>query len=199
MDGLERLSEIARERGLKVCVAESLTSGRLANTVGAGADAADWFSGGVVAYRAETKERVLGIVPGTDPCSAACAEQLAVGALELFDADICVSTTGVGGPGPEGGHPPGTVYLGWATQLATGHRALAFPGAPAAVLDAATDAAVRLLLFHLEALRLPGPRRNKGQPGTSPIRNGAPGADAAASASSSSLSGRTSPTASANG
>ncbi len=33
---LERLGELARSRGLRVSVAESLTSGRLANTIGAG-------------------------------------------------------------------------------------------------------------------------------------------------------------------
>lgn len=199
MDELSRLSEVARARGLTVCVAESLTSGRLANTVGAGHDAADWFAGGVVAYRTEIKERVLGVVAGTDPCSASCAEQLALGALELFDADACVSTTGVGGPGPEVGHPPGTVYLGWATRQASGHRALALRGDPSAIIEQATEAATRLLLFHLEGLRAPGPLRAGAQPGTTPIRSGAPGADAASSASSSSLSGRTSPTASANG
>ncbi|WP_292904158.1 CinA family protein [Microbacterium sp.] len=201
MDEVRRLSEIARERGLRVCVVESLTSGRLAATVGAGEDASSWFAGGIVAYLTDVKERLLGLTPGTDPCSAACAQQIAEGGLALFDADVCVSTTGVGGPGPEGGHPPGEVHLGWATPLGTGHRALSLTGEPEQVIDEASDAALRLLLFHAEAVRPAGPLRAPAglQPGTSPIRSGASGADAAASASSSSLSGRTSPTASAKG
>lgn len=201
MDEVRRLSEIARERGLRVCVVESLTSGRLAATVGAGEDASSWFAGGIVAYLTEVKERLLGLTPGTDPCSAACAQQIAEGGLALFDADVCVTTTGVGGPGPEGGHPPGEVHLGWATPLGTGHRALSLTGEPEQVIDEASDAALRLLLFHAEAVRPAGPLRAPAglQPGTSPIRSGASGADAAASASSSSLSGRTSPTASAKG
>jgi len=201
MDEVRRLSEIARERGLRVCVVESLTSGRLAATVGAGEDASSWFAGGIVAYLTDVKERLLGLTPGTDPCSAACAQQIAEGGLALFDADVCVSTTGVGGPGPEGGHPPGEVHLGWATPLGTGHRALSLTGEPEQVIDEALDAALRLLLFHAEAVRPAGPLRAPAglQPGTSPIRSGASGADAAASASSSSLSGRTSPTASAKG
>ncbi|WP_307861119.1 CinA family protein [Microbacterium sp. SD291] len=187
------MSEIARERHLRVCVAESLTSGRLANTVGAGEGASEWFAGGIVAYLTDVKERLLGLPPGTDPCSGACAEQLAAGALRLFDADICVSTTGVGGPGPEGGHPAGTVYVGWATASARGHRALSLVGDPQQVLDDATAAAVRLLAFHLEGIRPAGPRRRNddAEPqrrGTSPILSGAPGADAAASASSTSSS-----------
>ena len=159
MQHIERLSELATARRLRVCVAESLTSGRFANTVGRGADASTWFAGGIVAYLTEVKERVLGVVPGTDPCSAACAEQLAAGARYLFDADICVSTTGVGGPGPEGGHPAGTVYLGWATPTAVGHRRLSLPGDPESVLDACVAAATRLLAFRIETLHPAGPRR----------------------------------------
>ncbi|WP_051662286.1 MULTISPECIES: CinA family protein [unclassified Microbacterium] len=162
-DHIERLSDLARERGLRVAVAESLTSGRLANTVGSGADASEWFAGGVVAYLTDVKERVLGLVPGTDPCSAACAEQLAIGARDLLDADLCVSTTGVGGPDPDGGHPPGTVYLGWATPDAVGHRRLALTGGPEEVLATTVEAAVRLLAFHAEGLRPAGPRRSPQQ------------------------------------
>ncbi|WP_318387561.1 CinA family protein, partial [Microbacterium maritypicum] len=127
---MARLSELAAERPLRVGVAESLTAGLLAHTIGSGDAASDWFAGGVVAYRTDVKERVLGLTPGTDPCSASCAEQLAAGARRLFDADIAVSTTGVGGPEPQGGHPAGTVYLGWATADDTGHRRLALVGDP---------------------------------------------------------------------
>lgn len=159
MDDVAHLSRLAAERGLRICVAESLTSGRLANTVGAGEGASGWFAGGIVAYFTEVKERVLGLAPGTDPTSAACAEQLATGALRLFDADVCVSTTGVGGPGPEGGHPAGTVYLGWATADGAGHRRLALAGEPEEIIDASVDAALRLLAMRAEELRPPGPRR----------------------------------------
>lgn len=150
MSDLTKLSELARARGVRICVAESLTSGRLANTVGAGEGASQWFAGGIVAYFTEVKERVLGLRPGTDPTSAECAEQLAVGARKLFDADLCVSTTGVGGPGPEDGHPAGTVYLGWATATETGHRRLALDGDPEQVIEDSVAAAVRLLAFHID-------------------------------------------------
>ncbi len=148
MDDVAQLSDLARARGLRIAVAESLTSGKLASVVGAGEEASEWFAGGIVAYFTEVKERVLGLQPGTDPCSAECAEQLAAGARELFDADLSVSTTGVGGPDSEGGHEPGTVYLGWATGTTVGHRRLALDGDPAQVLDDTVAAAVRLLAFH---------------------------------------------------
>nr|WP_314841010.1 CinA family protein [uncultured Microbacterium sp.] len=162
-DAIERLSEVARERGLRICVVESLTSGNLASTIGAGEGAGEWFAGGVVAYLTDVKERVLGLTPGTDPCSASCAEQLAQGALRLFEADLCVSTTGVGGPGPEGGHEPGTVYLGWSTAEGVGHRRLALSGEPEEILDQTVEASMRLLAFHVEALHGAGPRRTGGE------------------------------------
>ncbi|WP_288967632.1 CinA family protein [uncultured Microbacterium sp.] len=158
---IARLSELAAARGLRIAVAESLTSGMLAHTIGAGEGASEWFAGGIVAYMTAVKERVLGLTPGTDPCSAACAEQLAVGARRLFDADLTVSTTGVGGPDAQGGHPAGTVFLGWATAEDQGHRRLALVGDPEEILAATVDAAVGLLAFHAEGLRPLGPRRGQ--------------------------------------
>ncbi|WP_309128852.1 CinA family protein [Microbacterium sp.] len=148
MDDVTQLSDLARSRGIRVAVAESLTSGTLAGAVGEGESASEWFAGGITAYMTEVKERVLGLTPGTDPCSAECAEQLARGARELFDVDLAVSTTGVGGPDAEDGHPPGTVYLGWATRSAGGHRRLDLDGDPDDVLSATVEAAVRMLAFH---------------------------------------------------
>ncbi|MFS0854001.1 CinA family protein [Microbacterium sp. 179-I 3D4 NHS] len=156
---LTRLSELAQERGVRLCVVESLTSGRLASTIGAGEGASEWFGGGIVAYQTEEKERILGVTPGLDPTSAECAEQLAEGGRRLFDADLCVATTGVGGPGPENGHPAGTVYLGWSSSDGTGNRMLALSGEPEEIMDAAVAAAVKLLAFHAESLRPVGPLR----------------------------------------
>ena len=159
---LERLSDVAAERGLRISVVESLTSGKLAHTVGAGEGAGGWFAGGIVAYLTDVKERVLGLMPGTDPVSAACAEQLARGGRRLLEADLCVSTTGVGGPGEEGGHPPGTVFLGWASSEGVGSRRLALSGEPTEILDETVDLATRLLAFHAESLHAAGPRRGDG-------------------------------------
>jgi len=94
---------------------------------------------------------VLGLEPGTDPCSPECAEQLAVGVRELLGADLAVSTTGVGGPGPEDGHEAGTVYVGWSTAHGTGHRAFMFDGGPDEVLEQTVAAALLELVAHLDA------------------------------------------------
>lgn len=148
---VDRLADLARRHGVRVAVAESLTSGMLAGRLGAGPGAADWLGGGVVAYQTEVKERVLGLAPGVDPCSPECAEQLAHGVRQLFAADVAVSTTGVGGPDPQDGHPPGTVYLGWSTPDETGHLLLRLEGDPPEVLEDAVAQAVRLLTVQVIA------------------------------------------------
>lgn len=142
---IDQLSRACRRRGLTIAVAESLTSGLLASEVGKGESAGDWFSGGVVAYRMPVKIHLLGVPDSTDPCSAECATALAVGVRALLSADIAVSTTGVGGPDPEDGHPPGTVYLGWATSDGAGADQLQLDGGPEDVLRATVDHALVLL------------------------------------------------------
>ncbi|WP_336644939.1 CinA family protein [Microbacterium sp. USHLN186] len=146
MHDIAPLADLARDRDLRIAVAESLTSGALASAVGAGESASSWFAGGIVAYLPDVKERVLDFPADHDPTSAECAEQLARAARELFDADLCVSTTGVGGPAHEKGHPPGTVFLGWATRAGHGHRRLALDGEPEQVLTDTVEAAIDLLV-----------------------------------------------------
>jgi len=147
---VERVATLAMRTSSRVAVAESLTSGNIAAAVGAGTDASTWFAGAMVAYQQDVKERMLGVPAGTDPCSAACAEQLARGIRELLDSDVAVSATGVGGPDPEDGHPPGTVFLGWATSTAAGSRYLWLRGEPTEVVNRTTVECVRLLVEVLD-------------------------------------------------
>ncbi|WP_300266452.1 CinA family protein [Microbacterium sp.] len=142
---IDQLSHVARARNLRIAVVESLTAGGVAHAVGSGEAASEWFAGGIVAYMTDVKQLLLGMDAGVDPCSADAAEQLASGGLELFAADLCVSTTGVGGPNPEDGHAAGTVYLGWAMEHVRGHLQLQLQGAPDDVLADTVDAAVHLL------------------------------------------------------
>ncbi|WJL96865.1 CinA family protein [Microbacterium sp. ET2] len=150
MDAVEALAQRAQDRGARLAVAESLTCGLLASTIGKGESAQEWFAGGVICYALDVKERLLGLEPGTDPCSPECAEQLARGVRQLIVADVAVSVTGVGGPQPSDGHPAGTVYVGWADDTGTGHRMLELDtDDPGEVLEASVDAALHVFLDRL--------------------------------------------------
>lgn len=76
----------------------------------------------------------------------------AEGVRRLLHADVALSITGVGGPGPDEGCPAGTVHL--AVAAASGTRSLhaVLPGDPSDVVIAATSLALTELL---EALRPP--------------------------------------------
>jgi len=145
MDDIDRIARGAQASQLQIAVAESLTCGRLASTIGAGDGASEWFKGGVVAYQTDIKEQLLGVRDGVDPCSAECARQLAAGTRRLLQADVAVSVTGVGGPDAEDGHAPGTVYVGWSVDGETDARRFSFDGDPGDVLDASVDAALGIL------------------------------------------------------
>jgi nicotinamide-nucleotide amidase len=143
-DPVEEVARAALEQGLRVVTAESVTGGAIATRLAAGADAARWFGGGVVAYQESVKFELLG-VPEGPVVSAPCAEQMARGAMGLFEADVAVSTTGVGGPGPSEGKPPGTVFLGVTTAHDRGTRELRLAGEPAEIIDQACAAALALM------------------------------------------------------
>jgi nicotinamide-nucleotide amidase len=105
------------ERGLTLAVAESLTGGlvaaRLVNVPGA----SGWFRGGVVTYASDLKRTLLDVPPGP-VVSEEAAAAMAAGVRRVMEADVGLAVTGVAGPDPQDGQPPGSVFL--AVSLGTG-------------------------------------------------------------------------------
>lgn len=148
----ERIGRRALAAGLRVAVAESLTSGAIATRLGAASQASSWFAGGVVAYAADVKFKVLNVDPGP-VVTARCAAQLADGVTRLLGADVAVAVTGVGGPEPDEGHPAGTVYTA-VSHLSEQHVTHnVFDGDPSEVVEQATFNALQLLLRAVEIPR----------------------------------------------
>ena len=143
-DRVERIAELAAKSEVRVVTAESLTSGTVASRLGAGPNAADWFGGGVVAYQEPVKFDVLGVEEGP-VVTRACAEQMAIGARRLLKAGVAVSCTGVGGPDPSEGKPPGTVIVAVATADDVAVRELSLEGSPDDVLDQTASHCIALL------------------------------------------------------
>ena len=111
------LVNMLRDRNLKVATAESCTGGMVAAAITAHGGASDVFSTGVVTYSEEEKMRILGVKKETldtyTVYSEETAREMAEGLHEYCGADVCISVTGVAGPG--GGtekNPVGTVYIG---------------------------------------------------------------------------------------
>lgn len=138
------LAERIGHSGRTVAVAESLTSGRLAAALGAASGASEWFRGGVVAYSTEVKRNVLGM-PDCSPVCAAAARAMAEGARSLLRADVAVAVTGVGGPGPQDGEAPGTVWFAVTDKEGTRSECHRFAGDPGEVVDLTVRTALELL------------------------------------------------------
>ena len=107
--------KLCRQMGETLATAESLTGGMVAAKLASVPGASDVFKGGIVSYAPEVKFNMLG-VPEGPVVSVAAAEQMALGACETLGATCAVATTGVAGPDPLEGHPPGTVCI--ATAIA---------------------------------------------------------------------------------
>jgi nicotinamide-nucleotide amidase len=141
---VERIARLASDNALTVAAAESLTSGLIASRLGAGPNASEWFRGSVVAYQEPVKFDLLGVRQG--PLVAPdCAEGMARGAGRLLGADVAVAATGVGGPDPSEGKPPGTVFIAVTVRGSATIRELALDGGPEEILEATADHALELL------------------------------------------------------
>ncbi len=124
----QAVAQVLVARHLSLGVAESLTGGLMASRLVDVPGASHWFRGGVVAYDSAVKYEVLG-VPAGPVVSEAAAGAMAVGARRVLGADVGLGITGVAGPEPQEGQPPGTVFVGLALpdeQLVT--RELHLPG-----------------------------------------------------------------------
>ena len=152
------VGRLAQDSGRTVAVAESLTGGMVASALARAEASSEWFRGAVVAYSSEVKHDLLD-VPDGPVVSAPAAAAMARGVRRLLAADVAVATTGAGGPSPQDGAAPGTVYLavsGGAADADGDARLLQLPGEPGEVCGSAGIEALRALA---RALRDPSPTR----------------------------------------
>lgn len=70
---------------------------------------------------------------------------MAAQTARLLGADVVVAVTGSGGPAPQDGQPPGTVWIAWTGPFGTGAEEHRFEGDPAEVVAASVAAALRVL------------------------------------------------------
>lgn len=138
------------EAGQTLAVAESLTGGLLAARIVDVPGASAVLRGGVVAYACDLKHALLGVdaelLGREGAVHPQVAAQMAVGVRTRLEATWGLATTGVAGPGPQDGRPPGTVFLGLAGPDGVHSVGLQLVGDRPQVRAATVDAALGLLL-----------------------------------------------------
>ncbi len=148
----KEILERSRALGWKVAVAESCTGGMVAAALTDIPGASDVFDRGFITYADEAKTEMLGVperlIARYGAVSAPVARAMAEGALLRAQVDIAIAVTGIAGP--DGGTPKkpvGRVYIALASRHGQGHyRAFLFKGNRAAIRQAATEAALGILL-----------------------------------------------------
>ena len=115
--------ELLRASGRTAATAESCTGGLLAELITSVPGSSEAFAGGVVVYTNAMKRELLGVpaellegpgAPGaiSGETAAAMAERTVLGT----GADYALAITGVAGPSPSEGKPPGLVYVALAER-----------------------------------------------------------------------------------
>jgi nicotinamide-nucleotide amidase len=154
--------ELAREvhaallaRDATLAVAESLTGGALGAALTAVPGVSATFRGGVIVYATGLKSSLLGVdarmlarVGAVDP---QVAREMAQGVRDRLAATYGLATTGVAGPDPQDGHPPGEVHLALAGPAGVVGVSFALAGDRAQVRSEAVRRALALARDRLGA------------------------------------------------
>jgi len=140
-----------------VATAESLTGGLVAATLTDIPGASQAFRGGIVSYATDLKARLLGVDPAMlaahGPVYAPVAAAMAAGVRDRLGATVGVATTGVAGPDPQDGVPPGTVHIAVSLADDTIVRTIALAGDRDEVRTLTVERVLGLLLGRLREER----------------------------------------------
>lgn len=96
------IGDLLIKNGKTICTAESLTGGKIAATLVSIAGSSVYYKGSFVAYSAETKINLLGVLPETihknTVVSKEVALEMATNAREKFKTNYAIAVTGNAGP-----------------------------------------------------------------------------------------------------
>ena len=112
----KEISEIFCRENFTLATAESCTAGNVAAIITAIPGSSRFYKGGVVAYADEVKQNLLHVKSETLETYGAVSEETVIemvkGAIETFNTDYAMATSGIAGPGG-GTHekPVGTIWL----------------------------------------------------------------------------------------
>ncbi|WP_018684601.1 CinA family protein [Actinokineospora enzanensis] len=145
-----------KARGETVATAESLTAGLLTAVLTSVPGSSAVVRGGLVVYATDLKAALAGVDAdllaergAVDPDVAAA---LAEGARARCGADLGVGLTGVAGPDPQDGVPPGTVHVALAGPRGRRGVTITAAGGREEVRSAAVRHALQLIAADLGTL-----------------------------------------------
>ncbi|MBI2850061.1 MAG: CinA family protein [Chloroflexi bacterium] len=159
MPGLEQdIGNLLRQKKLTLGAVESATGGLISHLITNVPGSSEYYKGSVTAYSNEIKIKLVGVKADTigkyGAVSHQVAEEMAQGGRKALGVDICLSDTGIAGPGgatPD--KPVGLFYIGLAYGKKTESRELLLKGNREQNKRAAAEAALRWLKEYLMGLK----------------------------------------------
>ena len=141
---------------LTIGTVESATGGRVADKITNVAGSSDYYKGSIISYSNDLKMSDVGVKPETLKLSGAVspetAREMAIGGRRVLDVDICLSTTGIAGPGGATQDKPiGLFYMGVATPDEVSVEKFVFSGNRIEIKHKAAEKALELLGGRLRA------------------------------------------------
>ena len=116
VNNLEGLVKYLKDKDWHISFAESLTGGMCAATLVSISGASNVLDEAFVTYSNESKIKYLGVKKETidkyTVFSKEVAYEMALGLHNETNAEVCLATTGIAGPNPEGDKPAGYVCFG---------------------------------------------------------------------------------------
>ena len=129
----QEIGDLLRRKKLTLGVVESATGGLLSHLITNVPGSSDYYLGSVTAYSNDIKTKLVGVKAETlskyGAVSAQVAEEMVQGGRKVLAVDICLSDTGIAGPGgATEGKPVGLFYIGLSHQGGTYSRKHVFIG-----------------------------------------------------------------------
>lgn len=112
----EIIGKLLKKENKTLSTAESCTGGHISHLITSVPGSSDYFSGGVVAYSNQIKEKVLSVrhssIVNYGAVSKEVIEEMVLGVRTLYQTDFAIATSGIAGP--DGGtdeKPVGTTWI----------------------------------------------------------------------------------------
>jgi len=112
----EILGELLKEKGLKLCLAESCTGGYISHLITSIAGSSAYYNGGVIPYHNDFKHTLLNVDEDVflkhGAVSKECVEAMVVGVMTSLKGNAAIAVSGIAGPsGATADKPVGTTWI----------------------------------------------------------------------------------------
>ena len=150
--------DIMWKKKLTLGTVESASGGLIAHLITNIPGSSDVFQGSIVSYSNEIKMKIVGVKKETlqqyGAVSSQVARAMAKCGRKVLGVDICVTDTGIAGPGGAApGKPVGLFYLGLSHQDGTFSRKYLFKGSREDNKQQAAQAVLMWVREYLESLK----------------------------------------------